>query len=176
MTCQETAKPQRSSLRIHLCARERSERAIFGVFNSFTVKKVNFFTINVNFKVILSSKSGGGGYLYRPSPHPKKWGIQGGGGRTMIFVFFFPLVSSAVVHGHDNTPTTKPRLRQSPPPPPPHTHTERLFQGCMCLVQNLGASAAVARHFGHFAPPPPSKQPHANLFKHSTTIMLKQCL
>ena len=57
------------------------ERAIFGVFNSFTVKKVNFFTINVKFKVILSSKSGGGGgggYLYRPSPTPKKWG--GGGG------------------------------------------------------------------------------------------------
>ena len=49
------------------------ERAIFGVFNSFTVKKVYFFTINVKFKVILSSKSGGGGYMYRPSPppHPK---------------------------------------------------------------------------------------------------------
>ena len=55
------AKPQRSSLRIHLCASERSERAIFGVFNSFTVKRVNFFTINVKFKVILSSNSGGGG-------------------------------------------------------------------------------------------------------------------
>ena len=72
------AKPQRSSLRIHLCASERSERAIFWVFDSFTVKKGNFFTINVKFKVILSSKSGGGGgggeYLYRPSPHPKKWG------------------------------------------------------------------------------------------------------
>ena len=58
---QVLAKPQRSSLRIHLCASERSERAIFGVFNSFTVKKVNFFTINVIFKVILFSKSGGGG-------------------------------------------------------------------------------------------------------------------
>ena len=33
------------------------ERAIFGVFNSSAVKKVNFFTINVKFKVILSSKS-----------------------------------------------------------------------------------------------------------------------
>ena len=53
------AKPQRSSLRIHLCASERSERAIFGVCNSFTVKRVSFFTINVKFKVILSSKSGG---------------------------------------------------------------------------------------------------------------------
>ena len=63
------AKPQRSSLRIHMGASERSERASCGVFNSFTVKKVNFFTINVKFKVILSSKSGGGGgkYLYRPS-------------------------------------------------------------------------------------------------------------
>ena len=63
------AKPQRSSLRIHLCASERSERAIFGVFNSVTVKKVNFFTINVKFKVILSSKSGGGGGGYIP-PSP----------------------------------------------------------------------------------------------------------
>ena len=43
------AKPQR------LCASER----FFLVFNSFTVKKVNFFTINVKFKVILSSKSRG---------------------------------------------------------------------------------------------------------------------
>ena len=49
-----------SSLRIHLCASERSERAIFGVFNSFTVNNINFFTINVKFKVILSQKVGGG--------------------------------------------------------------------------------------------------------------------
>ena len=67
------AKHQISSLRIHLCASERSERAIFGVFNSFTVKKVSFFTINVNFKVILSSNSGGDVYTGHP-PHPKKWG------------------------------------------------------------------------------------------------------
>ena len=69
------AKPQRSSLRIHLCASERSERAIFWVCNSITVKKVNFYTINVKFQVILSSKVGGGGiFVQRPSPHPKKWG------------------------------------------------------------------------------------------------------
>ena len=73
------AKPQRSSLRIHLCASERSERAIFGVFNSSTVKKVNFFTINVKFKVILSSKSGGGGIFVQAIPPPKK---VGGGGDT----------------------------------------------------------------------------------------------
>ena len=61
----------KSSLRIHLCASKRSKRAIFGVFNSFTVKKVSFFTINVKCKVILSSNSGGGGgCLYRPSPPP----------------------------------------------------------------------------------------------------------
>ena len=36
-------------------------RAIFLVFNSFIVKNFNFFTIHVKFKVILSSKSGGGG-------------------------------------------------------------------------------------------------------------------
>ena len=59
---------------VHLCASERSERAIFGVFNSFTVKKVSFFTINVKSYL---QKVGGGGCLYRPSPHPKKWG--GGG-------------------------------------------------------------------------------------------------
>ena len=48
------------------------ERAIFGGFNSFTVKKVNFFTIHVKFKVILSSKSGGGGV--QAIPPPKKVG------------------------------------------------------------------------------------------------------
>ena len=52
------------------------ERAIFGGFNSFTVKKVSFFTINVKFKVILSSKSGGGMFVQAipPPPHPTKWG------------------------------------------------------------------------------------------------------
>ena len=65
-------KPQRSSLRIHLCASERSERAIFGVFNSFTVEKVRFFTINVKFKVILSSKSWG--MFVQAIPPPKKVG------------------------------------------------------------------------------------------------------
>ena len=84
--CQEkntcTGKPQRSSLRIHLCASERSERAIFGVFNHFRVKKVSFFTINVKFKVILSSKSGGmfvqatpptqnSGGIHPPIPPPR---------------------------------------------------------------------------------------------------------
>ena len=44
------------------------ERAIFWVFNSFTVKKVNFFTINVKFQVILSSKSGGVGDPPIPPP------------------------------------------------------------------------------------------------------------
>ena len=84
-------KPQRSSLRIHLCASERSERAIFGVFNSFTVKKVNFFTINVKFKVILSSKSGGDICTGHP-PTQKKWG--GGGGD----VFPYPPGIYASVH------------------------------------------------------------------------------
>ena len=74
------AKPQRSSLRIHLCASERSERAIFGVFDSFTVKKVSFSTINVKFKVILSSKSGGGGMFVQAIPPTQKSG--GGGGDT----------------------------------------------------------------------------------------------
>ena len=44
------AKPQRSSLKIHLCASERSERATeLWVFNSFTVQK-------------------------KGHPHPKTWG------------------------------------------------------------------------------------------------------
>ena len=48
---------------------------IFGVFNSFTVKKVNLFTINVKYKVILPSKSGGGDICTgHPPPHPNKWG------------------------------------------------------------------------------------------------------
>ena len=50
--------------------------AIFGVVNSFTVKKVNLFTISVRFKVILSSKNGGGGIFVQATPHPK----SGGGG------------------------------------------------------------------------------------------------
>ena len=55
---------------------ERAERAIFGVFNSFTVEKVSFFTINVKFKVILYSKSGGGGDVCtgHPPPHQKSGG------------------------------------------------------------------------------------------------------
>ena len=50
------AKPQRSSFRIHFV-----RASDFWIFNSFTVKKVSIFTINVKFKVILSSNSGGGG-------------------------------------------------------------------------------------------------------------------
>ena len=48
-------------------------RAIFGVFDSFTDKKVNFYTINVKFKVILSSKSGGEIFL-QAIPPPEKVG------------------------------------------------------------------------------------------------------
>ena len=70
----QNRKDRVSEVRIHLCASERSERAIFGVFNSFTVKKVNFFTINVKFEVILSSNSGGIFVQAIPPPHPKKWG------------------------------------------------------------------------------------------------------
>ena len=58
-----TGKTETSSLRIHLCASDFC-------FNSFTVKRVNFFTINVKFKVILSSKSGGGGIFVQAIPPP----------------------------------------------------------------------------------------------------------
>ena len=51
------------------------ERAIFGVFNSFTVKKVSIFAINVKFKVILSSNSGG--MFVQAIPPTQK---SGGGG------------------------------------------------------------------------------------------------
>ena len=54
-----------------------------GVFNSFTVKKVNFFTINVKFKVILSSKSGGGGIH---PPHPP--GIYASDTVHALFLYF----------------------------------------------------------------------------------------
>ena len=46
------------------------------VFNSFTVKKVSFFTINVKFKVILSSKSGGMFVQATPPPTQKSGGIH----------------------------------------------------------------------------------------------------
>ena len=114
--CQEKntcllAKPQRSSLRIHLCA---SERAIFGVFNSFTVKKVNFYTINVKFKVMLSSKSGGGGGVIRNicTGHPPTQ--KSGGGGT-------------------NTRNTSPI-----PPPPPGAECYRIYaSGNMVLARAI---------------------------------------
>ena len=75
--CQEkntcTGKTAKIESQNTFCASEWSERAIFGVFNSFTVKKVSIFTINVKFKVILSSNSGGDVCTGHP-PHPKKWG------------------------------------------------------------------------------------------------------
>ena len=60
----------------HTFVCERAERAIFGVFNSFTVKKVSFFTINVKFKVTLSylQKVGGGMFVQATPPPPKKVG------------------------------------------------------------------------------------------------------
>ena len=60
----------------YICVRASVSERFLKVFNSFTVKKVNFFTINVKFKVIFSSKSGGDICTGHP-PHPKKWG--GGG-------------------------------------------------------------------------------------------------
>ena len=51
--------------------------AIFGVFNSFTVKKVNFFTINVKCQNLIFKKWGGGGIFVQAIPPPKK---VGGGG------------------------------------------------------------------------------------------------
>ena len=55
---------------------ERAERAsdFLSVWYSFTVKKVSFFTINVKFKVILSSKSGGGGMFVQAIPPPQNSG------------------------------------------------------------------------------------------------------
>ena len=62
----------------YICVRASGASDRFlGFFNSFTVKKVNFFTINVKFKVILSSKSGGIFVQAIPPPPPKK---VGGGG------------------------------------------------------------------------------------------------
>ena len=73
---------------------ERAERASdFGVFKSFTVEKVSFFTINVKFKVILSSKSGGGDVCTGHPPTQKSGGIHppgftpvlGGGGIKLTY-------------------------------------------------------------------------------------------
>ena len=74
-TC--TGKTAKIESQNTFCASERSERAIFGVFNSFTVKKVSIFTINVKVKVILSSNSGGDVCTGHP-PTQK----SGGGGDT----------------------------------------------------------------------------------------------
>ena len=67
------AKPQRSSLRIHLCASERFLEFLIVL----QLEKVNFFTINVKFKVILSSKGGGGDIC---TGHPPTQKSGGGGG------------------------------------------------------------------------------------------------
>ena len=85
-----------------------------------------------------------------------QWRRQGGGGQWGTcplygFRFFFFLVSSAVGHRHDNSPTPLwffffffwggggEMCRSPPPPPPPAT-----FSG---LAQKFWARAAVARHF-----------------------------
>ena len=61
------------SLNTFLCERaEPASERFFWVFNSFAVKKVSFFTINVKFKIILSSKSVGGGMFVQAIPPPKK--------------------------------------------------------------------------------------------------------
>ena len=60
-------------------------------FNSFTVKKVNFFTINVKIEVVLSSKSGGGDVCTGHPPHPKMWGGGGGGIHPPIPPGFTPV-------------------------------------------------------------------------------------
>ena len=58
----------------NICVRASgASEQFFEFFNSFTVKKVSFFTINVKFKVILSSKSGGM-FVQAIPPHPNKWG------------------------------------------------------------------------------------------------------
>ena len=63
----------------YICVRASgASKRFFGVFNSFTVKKVNFYTINVKFKVILSSKSGG--IFLQTIPPTQK--VGGGGGDT----------------------------------------------------------------------------------------------
>ena len=59
------------------------ERAIFGGFNSFTVKKVSFFTINVNLRLSYLQKVGGGGGMFvQAIPPPKK--VGGGGIHPLI--------------------------------------------------------------------------------------------
>ena len=93
----------------------------------------------------------------------------------MIFVFFFLfvcflVVGSSVGHGLVPLPHYEKfwqifevgKMCRSPPPPPPppththtHTHTHPLLATFSGLAQKFMARAAVARHFGNFAPPPP---------------------
>ena len=63
----------------YICVRASgASEWFFGVFNHFRVKKRSFFTINVKFKVILSSKSGGDVC----TGHPPTQNSGGGGGDT----------------------------------------------------------------------------------------------
>ena len=66
------AKPQRSSLRIHMCASERSARASFGVFNSFTVKKGQFLYNKCQILSYLIFKKWGGGDICTGHPPPPR--------------------------------------------------------------------------------------------------------
>ena len=60
----------------YICVRASGASERFLEFlNSFTVKNVSFFTINVKFKVILSSKSGGM-FVQAIPPTQKSGGIH----------------------------------------------------------------------------------------------------
>ena len=75
MSSKEYCQNRKNRVSEYICV-----RASFGVFNSFTVKKVIFFTINIKFQVILSSKSGGGGIFVQAIPPCTQKSGGGGGG------------------------------------------------------------------------------------------------
>ena len=107
------------------------------------LEKVNFFTINVKFKVILSSK--GGGIFVQAIPPPKKVG----GGNTSPSPPPRIYASAYKLHVYDFFFYVGTFWGLAPPPP----HTKKL---AMLLLQAFAHQKSGQMKMADFAPPPHS--------------------